>query len=68
VQKPLAFSFHAPALFVPDCSKDSRVILPSGVKVILNFVPDGLVAVKAWPVKNVVRMSAGLMGSAAQAA
>jgi hypothetical protein len=63
----LAFIFHVPALFVPDRSIGSRVILPSGVKIMVNLVPDGLVAVKGWPLKNVVRISDGAMGSAAQA-
>jgi hypothetical protein len=67
VQNPLAFIFHVPALFVPDRSSGSRVILPSGVKIIVNLVPEGLVAVKGWPVKNVDRISAGAIGSAAQA-
>jgi hypothetical protein len=33
--------------------RGSRAIFPSGVKVILNLVPEGVVAVKAWPVKKV---------------
>jgi hypothetical protein len=63
----LALSFHVPALLFPDCWTGSRVIFPSGVKIIVNLVPEGLVAVKGWPLKNVVRMSAGAMGSAAEA-
>jgi hypothetical protein len=35
-----------PVLVLPVCSKGSRVIFPSGVKVILNFVPEGVIAVK----------------------
>jgi len=55
VQKPFALSFHVPVpvLALPLCARGSRVIFPSGVKVILNLVPDGVLAVKAWPVKKV---------------
>jgi hypothetical protein len=53
VQKPFAFSFHVPALVLPRCSRGSRDIFPSCVKVILNLVPEGVVAVKGWPVKKV---------------
>lgn len=66
MQKPFAFSLHVPvpvlALprsidfgampFVTD-GRGSRVIFPSGVKVILNLAPEGVLAVKAWPVKKV---------------
>jgi len=64
VQKPFALSFHVPVLALP-CSADfgavpfvtgergSRAIFPSGVKVILNLAPEGVLAVKAWPVKKV---------------
>jgi hypothetical protein len=64
VQKPFALSFHVPALallrsadlgalpFVTG-GRGSRAIFPSGVKVILNLVPEGVLAVKAWPVKKV---------------
>jgi hypothetical protein len=39
-------SFHIPVLALPeDPSSGSRVIFPSGVKVILNFAPDGDTAV-----------------------
>jgi hypothetical protein len=62
----LGVSFHVPVFLVPDCSTGSRVILPSGVKIIVNLVPEGLAAVKGWPLKNVVRISAGAMGSAAE--
>ena len=41
-QKPFALSFHVPVFFLPDCWRASRVILPSGVKVILNFVRERL--------------------------
>jgi hypothetical protein len=68
VQKPFALSFQVPVLLLPDCSTGSRVILPSGVKVILNFVPEGLAAVNGCPVKKVDRISAGGIGSAAKAA
>jgi hypothetical protein len=68
VQKPLALSFQVPALALPDCSSGSRVILPSGVKVILNFAPEGDAAVNGCPVKKVAFMSFGAIGSAAKAA
>lgn len=53
VQKPFVFSFHEPVLVLPRCSRGSRDIFPSGVKLILNLVPEGVVAVKGWPVKKV---------------
>lgn len=53
VQKPLALSFHVPVSLVPDGSTGSRVILPSGAKVILYLVPEGEVAVNGSPVKKV---------------
>jgi hypothetical protein len=55
VQKPFALSFHVPVpvFALPLCARGSRVIFPSGVKVILNLVPEGVLAVKAWPVKKV---------------
>jgi len=59
VQKPLALSFQVPALALPDCSSGSRVIFPSGVKVILNFAPEGDAAVNGCPVKKVAFMSFG---------
>ena len=68
VQKPLALSFQVPALALPDCSSGSRVIFPSGVKVILNFVPESDAAVNGCPVKKVAFMSFGAIGSAAKAA
>jgi len=67
-QKPFALSFHVPALPLPDCSSGSRVIFPSGVKVILNFVLEGDAAVNGYPVKKVAFMSFGATGSAAKAA
>src|SRR6516164_2093862 len=67
VQKPFELSFHVPEFLLPVCSRGSRVIFPSGVKVILNLVPDRLTAVKGWPVKKVERISAGGIGSAAKA-
>jgi hypothetical protein len=66
-QNPLALSFQVPALALPDCSSGSRVIFPSGVKVILNFVPEGDAAVNGCPVKNVAFMSFGAIASAAKA-
>jgi hypothetical protein len=68
VQKPLALSFQVPALALPDCSSGSRVIFPSGVNVILNFAPEGDAAVNGCPVKKVVFISFGAIGSAAKAA
>ncbi len=69
VQKPFALSFHAPALALPlDPSSGSRVVFPSGVKVILNFAPEGETAVNGWPVKNVAFISSGASGSAAKPA
>ena len=68
VQKPLALSFQVPALALPDCSSGSRVVFPSGVKVILNFAPEGDAAVNGCPVKKVAFMSFGAIGSAAKAA
>jgi hypothetical protein len=68
VQKPVAASFHVPALALPDSSSGSRVIFPSGVKLILNFAPEGDTAVNGCPVKKVAFISFGAMGSAAKAA
>jgi hypothetical protein len=69
VQKPFALSFHVPVVFpLPDCSSGSRVIFPSGVKIILNFAPEGDTAVNGCPVKKVAFISFGAMGSAAKAA
>src|SRR6516225_822377 len=68
VQKPFALSFHLPVFFCPDCARGSRVILPSGVNVILNLVPPGVEAVKGSPLKKVAWMSLGAIGSAAKAA
>jgi hypothetical protein len=65
VQKPLALIFQVPTLFVPACSRGSRLIFPSGVKVILNLAPEGLMAVNGSPLKKVARISAGDIGSAA---
>ena len=42
--------------------------LPSGVKVILNFAPEGDAAVNGCPVKKVAFMSFGTIGSAAKVA
>src|SRR4051812_25571288 len=68
VQKPLALSFHVPLFFWPDSARGSRVILPSGVNVILNLLPPGVEAVKGSPLKKVAWMSLGAIGSAAKAA
>src|SRR5215472_11042256 len=68
VQKPVALSFHVPVFLDPDSARGSRVILPSGVNVILNLVPPGVEAVKDWPLKKVALMSLGAIGSAAKAA
>ncbi len=69
VQKPFALSLHVPALALPDDpSSGSRVIFPSGVKVILNFAPEGDTAVNGCPVKKLAFISFGAMGSAAKAA
>jgi hypothetical protein len=68
VQNPWALSFHVPPLLVPDCARGSRVIFPSGVKVILNLTLLSVAAVKGWPLKNVAWISFGDMGSSAQAA
>src|SRR6516165_9439936 len=67
VQKPFELSFHVPEFLLPVCSRGSRVIFPSGVKVILNLVPDRLTAVKGWPVKKVERISAGGTGQTEKA-
>src|SRR6516164_5178217 len=68
VQKPFALSFHLPVFFCPDCARGSRVILPSGVNVILNLVPPGVEAVKGSPLKKVAWTSLGVIGSVAKAA
>ena len=68
VQKPVALSFHVPVFLEPDCARGSRVILPSGVNVIVNLVPPGVEAVKDWPLKKVALMSLGAICSAAKAA
>jgi hypothetical protein len=53
-----------PAELTPAETMGSRKALPSGVKVILNFVPLGVAAVNGWPLKNVVLISFGFMASA----
>ena len=65
VQKPFALSFHMPTFVFPGDAKACRVILPLGVKVIVNFVPEGETALKDFPLKNVALMSFGAIGSAA---
>src|ERR1700722_12286637 len=67
-QKPVALSFHVPTSFLSGCARGCRVILPSGVKVIVNLVPDGVAAVKGWPLKNAALMSFGAIGAPANAA
>jgi hypothetical protein len=47
VQKPFALSFHVPLFLWPDSARGSRVILPSGVNVILNLVPGPLLGLRA---------------------
>jgi hypothetical protein len=69
VQKPFVLSFHVPVVLpLSDCSSGSQVIFPSGVKIILNFAPEGDTAVNGCPVKKVAFISFGAMGSAAKAA
>lgn len=74
VQKPAGLSFQVPdfaglpaELMPPAETMGSRKALPSGVKVILNFVPLGVAAMNGWPLKNVVLMSFGRIASAARA-
>ena len=52
VQKPVALSFHVPVFLEPDSARGSRVILPSGVNVILNLVPPGVEAVEGLTVEE----------------
>jgi hypothetical protein len=42
----------------------TRVILLSGVKVILNLTPLGVAAEKGWPLKNTATGAKGHQGSA----
>ncbi len=68
VQKPAGLSLQVPDFAGPPAAPiGSRKALPSGVKVILNFVPLGVAAVNGWPLKNVVLMSLGFIASAATA-
>jgi hypothetical protein len=67
VQKPLALSFQMPTFVLPDCMRGCRVILPSGVKVIVNLVPLGEAALNGRPLKNVAFMSLGAIGCPAKA-
>lgn len=46
VQNPFALSFQIPTFVLPDLARVCRVILPSGVNVIVNLVPLGDAAVK----------------------
>src|SRR3954466_292886 len=59
VQKPSCESFHVPSALAPLLLSGSRVILPSGLKTILNFTFESVDAVNAWPVKNVASISFG---------
>lgn len=68
VQKPFALSFQMPTFVFPDCARGCRIILPSGVKVIVNLVPPGEAALKGWPLKNVAFMSFGAIDWPAKAA
>ena len=52
VQKPSFDSFQVPSPLLP-LPIGTRLILPSGVNVILNLTFDGDDAVNGWPVKNV---------------
>jgi hypothetical protein len=54
VQKPEVSSFQVPELFLPDFPRGWRVILPSAVKIILNWVPLVVEAVNGLPSKKVV--------------
>jgi len=56
-----------PTFIFPGGARACRVILPLGVKVIVNFVPVGEAALKGVPSKNVALMSFGAIGSAAKA-
>ena len=61
LQKPLSSSFQLPSPLAPPLPTGVRVTLPSGVNTILNFVPpDGVVEVKASPVKKVDWISCGV--------
>src|SRR5580704_16802327 len=68
LQKPSLSSFQLPSPLAPPLPTGVRVTLPSGVNTILNFTPpDGVVAVKASPVKKVDCISAGMSLVAADA-
>jgi hypothetical protein len=41
VQKPFALSFQMPTFVLPDRARGCRVILSSGVNVIVNLMPVG---------------------------
>src|SRR5262249_785164 len=58
VQKPSFDSFHVPSPRLP-VPIGWRFILPSDVNVILNLRFDGVVAVKGFPSKKGLRISAG---------
>src|SRR5271170_4654096 len=68
LQNPSLSSFQLPSPLAPPLPTGVRVTLPSGVNTILNFTPpDGVVAVKASPVKKVDWISAGMSLVAADA-
>src|SRR5580700_5904122 len=68
LQKPSLSSFQLPSPLAPPFASGVRVTLPSGVNTILNFTPpDGVVALKASPVKKVDWISAGVSLVAADA-
>ena len=54
-----------PTFVFPGGARACRVILPLGVKVIVNFVPEGEAALKGFPSKNVALMPFGAKGSTA---
>src|ERR1700731_4383613 len=61
LQKPSLSSFQLPSPLAPPLPTGVRVTLPSGVNTILNFTPpDGVVEVKASPVKKVDWISCGV--------
>jgi hypothetical protein len=54
-----------PTFVFPGGARACRVILPLGMKVIVNFAPEGEAALKGFPSKNVALISFGAIGSAA---
>ncbi len=53
VQKPSFDNFQVPSPLAPPPPAGTRVILPSGVNVILNLTLELVAAVNGWPLKNV---------------